>query len=174
MQRNEDREKEKRTDQQRKTKGRYPKYRSVKSKWRKGAPKQDSQDRKTKGHHGKAKGQNQKANVLHRKDQAQASKRNCFSLPLPFRSKNTSRLSLQTSPLSATSSLVSSQTSLPRTKSHSTLRAGHAPTRIYALALSASLSFLPSPFTSPLNKLYISCLSVKANPAFTFTFTAII
>ena len=117
MQRNEDREKEKRTDQQRKTKGRYPKYRSVKSKWRKGAPKQDSQDRKTKGHHGKAKGQNQKANVLHGKDQAQASKRNCFSLPPPLHSKNTSRLSLKTSPLFATSSLVLSQTSLPRTKS---------------------------------------------------------
>ena len=40
-----------------------------------------------KGHHGKAKGQNQKANVLHGKDQAQASKRNCFSLPPPLRSK---------------------------------------------------------------------------------------
>ena len=40
-----------------------------------------------------------------------------FSLPPPLRSKNTSRLSLQTSPLSATSSLVSSQISLPRTKS---------------------------------------------------------
>ena len=53
-----------------------------------------------------------------------------------------------------------------------TLRAGHAPTRIYALALSANLPFLPSPFTSPRNKLYISRLSVKANPAFTFTFTA--
>ena len=55
-----------------------------------------------------------------------------------------------------------------------TLRAGHAPTRIYALALSANLPFLPSPFTSPRNKLYISSLSVKANPAFTFTFTATI
>ena len=43
--------------------------------------KQDSRDRKTKGHHGKAKGQNQKASVLHRKDQAQPSKTNCFSLP---------------------------------------------------------------------------------------------
>ena len=55
-----------------------------------------------------------------------------------------------------------------------TLRAGHAPTRIYALARSANLPFLPSPFTSPHNKLYISSLSVKANPAFTFTFTATI
>ena len=54
-----------------------------------------------------------------------------------------------------------------------TLRAGHAPTRIYALAHSANLPFLPSPFTSPRNKLYISCLSVKTSPAFTFTFTAI-
>ena len=34
-----------------------------------------------------------------------------------------------------------------------TLRAGHAPTRIYALALSANLPFLPSPFTLPRNKL---------------------
>ena len=41
--------------------------------------KQDSRDRKTKGHHGKAKGQNQKASILHRKDQAQPSKTNCFS-----------------------------------------------------------------------------------------------
>jgi len=75
--------------------------------------KQDSWDRKTKGHHGKAKGQNQKASVLHGKDQAQTSKTNCFSLPPPLRSKNTSRLSLQTSPLFATSSLVSLKTSLP-------------------------------------------------------------
>ena len=79
--------------------------------------KQDSRDRKTKGHHGKAKGQNQKASVLHGKDQAQTSKTNCFSLPPPLRSKNTSRLSLQTSPLFTTSSLVSLKTSLPRTRS---------------------------------------------------------
>ena len=97
-----------------------------------------------------------------------------FSLPPPLHSKNTSRLSLQTSPLFATSSLVLSQTSLPRTNSHSILRAGHAPTRIYALAHSPNLPFLPSPFTSPHNKLYISRLSVKASPAFTFTFTATI
>ena len=97
-----------------------------------------------------------------------------FSLPPPLRSKNTSRLSLNTSPLFATSSLVSSQTSPPRTKSHSILRAGHAPTRIYALAHSANLPFLHSPFTSPRNKLYINRLSVKASPAFTFTFTATI
>ena len=140
------------------------------SKWRKVLPK----DEKTQGHHGKAKGQNQKASVLHRKDQAQPSKTNCFSSPPPLRSKNTSRLSLQTSPLFATSSLVSLKTSLPHTNSHSILRAGHAPTRIYALAHSANLPFLPSPFTSPRNKLYISRLSVKANPAFTFTFTATI
>ena len=67
-----------------------------------------------KGHHGKAKGQNQKASVLHRKDQAETSKTSWFSFPPPLLSKNTSRLSLQTSPLFATSSLVSSQTSLPR------------------------------------------------------------
>ena len=40
-----------------------------------------------------------------------------YSLPPPLHSKNTSRLSLKTSPLFATSSLVLSQTSLPRTKS---------------------------------------------------------
>ena len=40
-----------------------------------------------------------------------------FSLPPPLHSKNTSRLSLKTSPLFATSSLVSLKTSLPRTKS---------------------------------------------------------
>ena len=50
-----------------------------------------------------------------------------------------------------------------------TLRAGHAPTRIYAPAHSANFPFLPSPFTLAHNKLYISLLSVKANPAFTFT-----
>ena len=86
-------------------------------KTRKVLPKYKHKDEKTQGHHGKAKGQNQKANVLHGKDQAQASKRNCFSLPPPLRSKNTSRLSLKTSPLFATSSLVSLKTSLPRTKS---------------------------------------------------------
>ena len=80
------------------------------SKWRKVLPK----DEKTQGHHGKAKGQNQKASVLHRKDQAQPSKTNCFSSPPPLRSKNTCRLSLKTSPLFATSSLVSLKTSLPR------------------------------------------------------------
>ena len=141
-------------------------------KTRKVLPKYKHKDEKTQGHHGKAKGQNQKASVLHRKDQAQASKRNCFSLPPLLLSKNTSRLSLKTSPLFATSSLVSLKTSLPRTKSHSILRAGHAPTRIYAPALSANLPFLPSPFTSPRNKLYINRLRVKANHAFTFTFTA--
>ena len=46
-----------------------------------------------------------------------------FSLPPPLHSKNTSRLSLKTSPLFATSSLVSLKTSLPRTNSHSILRA---------------------------------------------------
>ena len=143
-------------------------------KTRKVLPKYKHKDEKTQGHHEKAKGQNQKANVLHGKDQAQASKTNCFSLPTPLRSKNTSRLSLKTSPLFATSSLVSLKTSLPRTNSHSILRAGHAPTRIYAPAHSANLPFLPSPFTSPRNKLYISRLSVKANPALTFTFTATI
>ena len=59
-------------------------------------------------------------------------------------------------------------------KIHSILRAGHAPTRIYAPAHSANFPFLPSPFTLTRNKLYISRLSVKANPAFTFTFTATI
>ena len=42
--------------------------------------------------------------------------RRCFSLPPPLYSKNTSRLSLKTSPLFATSSLVSLKTSPPRTK----------------------------------------------------------
>ena len=72
-----------------------------------------------------------------------------FSLPPPLRSKNTSRLSLQTSPLFATSSLVSLKTSLPHTNSPSLLRARHAPTRIYAPAHSANLPFLPSPSPSP-------------------------
>ena len=58
-----------------------------------------------------------KAQGHHGKDQAQASKRNCFSSPPPLHSKNTSRLSLKTSPLFATSSLVSLKTSPPRTKS---------------------------------------------------------
>ncbi len=83
-------------------------------KTRKVLPKYKHKDEKTKGHHGKAKRQNQKASVLHRKDQAQPSKRNCFSLPPPLHSKNTSRLSLKTSPLFATSSLISLKTSLPR------------------------------------------------------------
>ena len=114
-------------------------------KTRKVLPKYKHKDEKTQGHHGKAKGQNQKANVLHGKDQAQASKRNCFSSPHPLRSKNTSRLSLQTSPLFATSSLVFSQNLPTPHKFPFTLRAGHAPPRIYALALSANLPFLPSP-----------------------------
>ena len=155
---------ETRTEQKKKNRptkkdeGKMPNIPERKIKMGKMVLKQDSRDRKTKGHHGKAKGQ--------------PSKTNCFSSPPPLHSKNTSRLSLQTSPLFATSSLVLSQTSLPRTNSPSLLRAGHAPTRIYALALSANLPFLPSPFTLPCNKLCINRLKVKANPVFTFTFTA--
>ena len=114
---------ETRTEQKKKNRptkkdeGKMPKIPERKIKMGKVVLKQDSRDRKTKGHHGKAKGQNQKANVLHGKDQAQTSKRNCFSSPHPLRSKNTSRLSLKTSPLFATSSLVSLKTSPPRTKS---------------------------------------------------------
>ena len=116
MRRNEDRAKEKEPTYE-KDEGKMPKIPERKIKMGKVVLKQDSRDRKTQGHHGKAKGQNQKASVLHRKDQAQPSKTNCFSLPPPLHSKNTSRLSLKTSPLFATSSLVLSQTSLPRTKS---------------------------------------------------------
>ena len=100
---------ETRTEQKKKNRptkkdeGKMPKIPERKIKMGKVVLKQDSRDRKTKGHHGK--------------DQAQPSKRNCFSLPPPLRSKNTCRLSLKTSPLFATSSLVLSQTSLPRTKS---------------------------------------------------------
>ena len=43
------------------------------------------------------------------------------------------------------SSFVSLKTSLPHTNSHSILRAGHAPTRMYAPAHSANFPFLPSP-----------------------------
>ena len=80
----------------------------------KGYSKTGQSGSKNKSSSRKAKGQNQKASVLHRKDQAQASKTNCFLPPPPLLSKNTSRLSLQTSPLFTTSSLVLSQTSLPR------------------------------------------------------------
>ena len=112
MRRNEDRAKEKEPTYE-KDEGKMPKIPERKIKMGKVVLKQDSRDRKTQGHHGKAKGQNQKASVLHRKDQAQPSKTNCFSLPPPLHSKNTSRLSLKTSPLFATSSLVSLKTSLP-------------------------------------------------------------
>ena len=133
--------------------------------------KQDSQNRKTKGHHGKAKGQNQKANVLHGKDQAQASKRIFFSLsPTPFKKY---KPTFSPNVPSFRDFLSCFSQNLPtRTNSHSILRAGHALTRIYAHAHSANLPFLPSRFTSPRNKLYISRLSVKTNPAFTYTFTA--
>ena len=100
---------ETRTEQKKKNRptkkdeGKMPKIPERKIKMGKVVLKQDSRDRKTKGHH--------------RKDQAQPSKTNCFSSPPPLRSKNTSQLSLQTSPLFATSSLVSLKTSLPRTKS---------------------------------------------------------
>ena len=143
-------------------------------KTRKEVPKQDSQDRKTKGHYGKAKGQNQKVSVLHREKQAQAGKTNCFSLPTPLRSKRQADFLSILPHFLRLPPLFLSKPSHSDTNSHSILRAGHAPTRIYAHALSANLPFLPSPFTSPLNKLYISRLSVKANSAFTFTFTATI
>ena len=47
--------------------------------------------------------------------QARKRRKQAFFLPPPLHSKNTSRLSLKTSPLFATSSLVSSQTSPPLT-----------------------------------------------------------
>ena len=136
--------------------------------------KQDSRDRKTKGHHGKAKGQNQKASVLHRKDQAQPSKTNCFSSP-PHSVRKIQADFLSKRPhFSRLPPLFLSKPPYSDTNSHSLLRAGHAPTRIYAPAHSANLPFLPSPFTLAHNKLYINRLSVKASPAFTFTFTATI
>ena len=84
---------ETRTEQKKKNRptkkdeGKMPKIPERKIKMGKVVLKQDSRDRKTKGHHGKAKGQNQKASVLHRTDQAQPSKTNCFSLPTPLHSK---------------------------------------------------------------------------------------
>ena len=138
-------------------------------KTRKVLSKYKHKDEKTQAHHGKGKGQNQKANILHGKDQAQASKRNCFSLPPPLHSKNTSRLSLKTSPLFATSSLVSLKTSLPRTKSIQSY-AQDTRLRVYTHVRSQRIShFCLHPSPHPRNKLYISRLRVKANPAFTFT-----
>ena len=104
-------------------------------KTRKVLPKYKHKDEKTQGHHEKAKGQNQKANVLHGKDQAQASKRNYFSLPPPLRSKNTSRLSLQTSPLFATSSLYLKPPYPAQNPFHPTRR-----TRAYAYIRARALS----------------------------------
>ena len=136
--------------------------------------KQDSRDRKTKGHHGKAKGQNQRASALHRNDQAQSSKTNCFLPPSPIplkKYKTTFSQNFST----FRDFLPCFISNLPTAhKSPFTLRAGHAPTRIYARALSANFLFLPSPFTSPHNKLCISRLRVKTNPSFTFTSTATI
>ena len=59
MRRNEDREKEKEPTYE----GKMPKIPERKIKMGKVVLKQDSRDRKTKGHHGKAKGQNQKASI---------------------------------------------------------------------------------------------------------------
>ena len=125
-------------------------------KTRKVLPKYKHKDEKTQGHHGKAKGQNQKASVLHRKDQAQPSKTNCFSSPPPLRSKKTSRLSLKTSPLFATSSLVSLKTSLPRTKSISPY-AQDTRLRVYTRSRSQRISHFclhPSPHRAT------NCISV--------------
>ena len=92
--------------------------------------------------------------------------------PPPLHSKNTSRLSLKTSPLFAASSLVSLKTSPPHSSSPSFPRTGHAPSRTYTPAHSPNFVFCLHSFTSHHNKLYISRLSVKGNPAFTFTPTA--
>ena len=169
---------ETRTEQKKKNRptkkdeGKMPKIPERKIKMGKVVLKQDSRDRKTKGHHGKAKGQNQKASVLHRKDQAQPSKTSWFlRLPHSTRKIQANFLS-KLLHFSRLPPLFLSKPPYPDANSHSILRAGHAPTRIYAHAHSANLPFLPSPFTLPLNKLYINRLRVKANPAFTFTFTA--
>ena len=172
---------ETRTEQKKKNRptkkdeGKMPNIPERKIKMEKMVLKQDSRDRKTKGHHGKAKGQNQRTSVLHRKDQAQPSKTSWFSFPPPLHSKNTSQLSLKTSPLfrDFPPLVFISNLPTPYKLPFTPTRRTRAYAYIHARALS-EFAILPSPFTLAHNKLYISCLSVKTNPAFTFTFTATI
>ena len=160
-------EKKKKNRPTKKDEGKMPKIPERKIKMGKVVLKQDSRDRKTKGHHGKAKGQNQKASI-----HKQAKQIVFLSLPHSIQKyKPTFSPNVPT----FRDFLPCFISNLPTPhKIHSILRAGHAPTRIYVPAHSAKFPFLPSPFTSPLNKLYINRLSVKASPAFTFTFTATI
>ena len=164
--------KRKRTDLRRKTKGRCPKYRSVKSKrerwcWNAGIEKQKDITKKPKD---KIKKQTYYTEKTKHKQARQAG-----SHPLPHSVRKIQADFLSKRPhFSRLPPLFFSKPPYPETNSHSILRAGHAPTRIYALAHSPNLPFLPSPFTSPHNNLHINRLRVKANPAFTFTFTATI
>ena len=99
--------KRKRTNLRRKTKGRCPRYRSVKSKWERWCWNRTAGIEKQKAITEKPKDKIKK--------QAYTSKQNkLFFSPYPTPFKNTSRLSLQTSPLFATSSLVSLKSFLPR------------------------------------------------------------
>ena len=157
-------EKKKKNRPTKKDEGKMPKIPERKIKMGKVVLKQDSRDRKTKGHHGKAKGQNQKASI-----HKQAKQIVFLSLPHSIQKyKPTFSPNVPT----FRDFLPCFISNLPTPhKIHSILRAGHAPTRTYALTLSANFPFLPSPFTSPRNKLYISRLRVKTNPAYTFTAT---
>ena len=165
--------KRKRTDLRRKTKGRCPKYRSVKSKWERWCWNRTAGIEKQKAITEKPKDKIKKqAYYTEKTKHKQARQVGFFPSPTPFE-KYKPTFSQNFSTFRDFLPCFISNLPTPH-KIHSILRAGHAPTRIYAPALSASLLFLPSPFTSPFNKLYISRLSVKANPAFTFTFTATI
>ena len=108
--------KRKRTDLRRKTKGKCPKYRSVKSKWERWCWNRTARIEKQKAITEKPKDKIKKQAYYTEKTKRHRA-RQVGSHPPPLHSKNTSRLSLQTSPLFATSSLVLSQTSLPRTNS---------------------------------------------------------
>ena len=158
--------KRKRTDLRRKTKGRCPIYRSVKSKWERWCWNRTAGIEKQKAITEKPKDKIKKQAYT-----TEQYKLFFFPSPTPFE-KYKPTLSQNVPTFRDFLPCFSQNLPTPH-KIPFTLRAGHAPTRIYALAHSANLPFLPSPFTSPRNKLYISCLSVKANPAFTFTFTAI-
>ena len=86
-------------------------------KTRKVQPKYKHKDEKSARPSRKSQRTKSKSKRTTRKSPSTSKQEKLFFLPPPLHSKNTSRLSLKTSPLFATSSLVSFRTSLPRIKS---------------------------------------------------------
>ena len=166
--------KRKRTDLRRKTKGRCPKYRSVKSKWERWCWNRTAGIEKQKAITEKPKDKIKKQAYYTEKTKHNRARQIVF-LPLPHSVRKIQADFLSKRPhFSRLPPLFYLKPPYPAQNPFHPTRRTRAYAYVRACALSANLPFLPSPFTLARNKLYINRLSVKASPALTFTFTATI